>query len=314
MNALFEWMLDNRGLLVPPVFGFIALYLLLPREYRFWRPVGIAFGVVALGVLGFLFGPPGAPLHGALFYFFAGVAIAAAVATVTFANPIYSALSFALVTLSVSGLFVLRGAMFLAATTVIIYAGAVVVTFLFIIMLSRHPGNAAYDRHAREPFLASLAAFLLLSILLFTLTDWRQRGSGQLPLAPIKSAVAQKAPADIPPTQTRRTEGPRSETSRTETAQVAAPRSRAGFIPIPPSIDPYPHSSVLANEPSPLRGLGRTFFSDYLFTVELAGTLLLVAGVGAVAIAPRRVRAAKNAGSPDQSGQDGQNGRKASAP
>jgi NADH-quinone oxidoreductase subunit J len=45
-----------------------------------------------------------------------------------------------------------------------------------------------------------------------------------------------------------------------------------------------------ADEPSPLRGLGRTFFSDYLFVVELAGTLLLVAGVGAVAIAPRRVR------------------------
>ncbi len=68
MNAIFEWMIENRGLLVPPVFGFVALYLLLPREYGFWRPVGIAFGVVALGVLGFLFGPAAAPLHGALFY------------------------------------------------------------------------------------------------------------------------------------------------------------------------------------------------------------------------------------------------------
>ncbi len=47
---------------------------------------------------------------------------------------------------------------------------------------------------------------------------------------------------------------------------------------------------MLTDEPSPLRGLGRTFFTDYLFAVELAGTLLLVAGVGAVAIAPRRVR------------------------
>jgi NADH-quinone oxidoreductase subunit J len=283
MNAILEWMIDNRGLLVPPVFGFVALYLLLPREYGFWRPVGIAFGVVAVGVLGFLFGPAGAPLHGALFYLFAGVAIVAAVATVTFPNPIYSALSFAIVTLSVSGLFVLRGAMFLAATTVIIYAGAIVVTFLFIIMLSRHPGNAPYDRHAREPFLASLAAFLLLSILLFTLADWRQNPLGQPAAATAKSAVAAKRSLD--------------ETPRTGAGSVAAttldgtPRAGAGFIPLPRSLDPYPHSRMLADEPSPLRGLGRTFFSDYLFVVELAGTLLLVAGVGAVAIAPRRVRA-----------------------
>jgi NADH:ubiquinone oxidoreductase subunit 6 (subunit J) len=69
------------------------------------------------------------------------------------------------------------------------------------------------------------------------------------------------------------------------------PRSRSGFIPIPNHVDPYRQSHVRVNEPSPLRGLGRTFFTDYLFVVELAGTLLLVAGVGAVAIAPRRVRA-----------------------
>jgi len=283
MNALLEWIIDNRAQLVPPVFGFIALYLLLPREYGFWRPVGIAFGVVSLGVLGFLFGPAGAPLHGALFYLFAGVAVVAAAATVTFPNPIYSALSFAIVTLSVSGLFVLRGAMFLAATTVIIYAGAIVVTFLFIIMLSRHPGNAPYDRHAREPFLGSLAAFLLLSILLFTLSDWRQNPFGQPAAVTTKSAVAAKKSLD--------------ETPRTGAGSVAAnatldgtPRAGAGFIPIPPSLDPYPHSRMRADEPSPLRGLGRAFFSDYLFVVELAGTLLLVAGVGAVAIAPRRVR------------------------
>jgi hypothetical protein len=126
--------------------------------------------------------------------------------------------------------------------------------------------------------------------------------------------VAQKEAAESP-RETRRTETPRDERLPVETARIERPRARAGFIPIPPSIDPYPHSHVLADEPSPLRGLGRTFFSDYLFTVELAGTLLLVAGVGAVAIAPRRVRAAaKNAGSSDQSGQDGRNGRKASGP
>jgi NADH-quinone oxidoreductase subunit J len=37
-----------------------------------------------------------------------------------------------------------------------------------------------------------------------------------------------------------------------------------------------------------MHGLGRSLFSDYLFAVELAGTLLLVASTGAIAMAPRR--------------------------
>ena len=41
-----------------------------------------------------------------------------------------------------------------------------------------------------------------------------------------------------------------------------------------------------------LKGLGRSLFSDYLFAVELAGTLLLVASIGAIALAPRREQGA----------------------
>ena len=39
-----------------------------------------------------------------------------------------------------------------------------------------------------------------------------------------------------------------------------------------------------------MTGLGRSLFGDYLFAVELAGTILLVATIGAIAIAPRRSR------------------------
>ncbi len=172
MNAFLGWTTEHRAQLVPLVFGFVALYLLLPRDRKFLRPVAILVGLVGLGGLGFTLLPPGATLHGVLFYLFSGTAILAATATVTHHNPIYSALSFALVTLSVCGLFLLRGAQFLAAATVIIYAGAIVVTFLFIIMLARQSGNATYDRRAREPFLATLATFVLLGGLLFTIDEW----------------------------------------------------------------------------------------------------------------------------------------------
>ena len=37
-----------------------------------------------------------------------------------------------------------------------------------------------------------------------------------------------------------------------------------------------------------MQGLGRSLFGDYLFAVEMAGTLLLVASIGAIAVAPRR--------------------------
>ena len=39
-----------------------------------------------------------------------------------------------------------------------------------------------------------------------------------------------------------------------------------------------------------LRGLGRALFSDFLFSVEIAGTLLLIASIGAIALAPRRAQ------------------------
>jgi NADH-quinone oxidoreductase subunit J len=41
-----------------------------------------------------------------------------------------------------------------------------------------------------------------------------------------------------------------------------------------------------------MKGLGKSLFGDYLFAVELAGTLLLVASIGAIAIAPRREQGA----------------------
>ena len=54
-------------------------------------------------------------------------------------------------------------------------------TFLFIIMLARQSGNASYDRRAREPFLATLAAFLLLGGLLFTINTWVTQRAGNPP-------------------------------------------------------------------------------------------------------------------------------------
>lgn len=75
--------------------------------------------------------------HGAalLFYFFAAVAVVAAGMVVAMRNPMYSAISLLVTFLSVAALFLLRHAEFLAVVQVFVYAGGIMVLFLFVIML-----------------------------------------------------------------------------------------------------------------------------------------------------------------------------------
>ena len=71
--------------------------------------------------------------------------------------------------LSTCGLFLLQAAPFLMAATTIVYAGAIVVTFLFVIMLAQQGGLSDADQRSREPLLASIAGFVLLGALLYIL-------------------------------------------------------------------------------------------------------------------------------------------------
>src|SRR5262249_3428750 len=77
--------------------------------------------------------------------------------------------SFALVVLSTCGLFLLQAAPFLMAATIIVYAGAIIVTFLFVIMLAHQSGLSDADVRSREPLLACLAGFVLLGAVLYVL-------------------------------------------------------------------------------------------------------------------------------------------------
>src|SRR5262245_3312936 len=103
------------------------------------------------------------------FHLLAAVSLAAAIMMITSRNPVYSALWFALVLLGNSGLFLLQKAEFLSAATVIVYAGAIVVTFLFVIMLAQPTGTARYDRYSREPLLVTATGLVLASVLVGTL-------------------------------------------------------------------------------------------------------------------------------------------------
>jgi NADH-quinone oxidoreductase subunit J len=70
-----------------------------------------------------------------LFWPLAVIALLAAVSMILQRNPVYSALFLIITLLSLAGLFLLLNASFLAAIQIIVYAGAIMVLFLFVIML-----------------------------------------------------------------------------------------------------------------------------------------------------------------------------------
>src|SRR4051812_8882520 len=70
-----------------------------------------------------------------LFILFAGLAIGCAVAMVAQRNPLYSAISLIGVFISLASLYVMLAAPFIAAVQIIVYAGAIMVLVVFVIML-----------------------------------------------------------------------------------------------------------------------------------------------------------------------------------
>ena len=72
-----------------------------------------------------------------LFYMFATILLGAAIAVISVKNPVHAALFLILSFFSASAIWILLGAEFLALTLVLVYVGAVMVLFLFVIMMAR---------------------------------------------------------------------------------------------------------------------------------------------------------------------------------
>src|SRR5512139_2327239 len=70
-----------------------------------------------------------------IFLYFAAVIIVSAVLTITRRNPVHSVLFMLLLFFHIAGVFVLLNAEFLAAVQLIVYAGAILILYLFVVML-----------------------------------------------------------------------------------------------------------------------------------------------------------------------------------
>lgn len=325
-GGITAFLRENGLLLLPIVVGFLAIYALLPGVRRvkpLWAGAAASAALVVGASLVIRMG--GFTMEAFLFYAFAGIAIVAGTLMITQKNPVHSALSFALVVLSTCGLFLLQAAPFLMAATIIVYAGAIVVTFLFVIMLAQQEGPSNANGRSREPFLASLAGGVLLASLLCLLhktydtraaeTDARELKelTQAADLAEVKrllgdptkdesSRLIEKLKAasdmevvDAANNMDRHWRGQRLDPLKRAAGNALAvaekkPREQGSLaLWKVPGKDQTPGHFTPGKLPAGnVAAIGKTLFTDYLIAVELAATLLLVATIGAIAIANRK--------------------------
>ncbi len=221
--------------------GGAGLYLLLPQPGKSRALPGVALSVLALaGLLSVLAVKVIAPSDtSAYFCLFSAIAIFGASRVITHRKPVYSALYFVLVVISVAALLVLQRAEFLAVALIIVYAGAIIVTYLFVIMLAQQSHETVYDTRAREPFFAVLVGFVLMA------------------------AITGKA---VEPATT-------SE-AKIVTAQFAQ-QNLAG------AIEGLPEGNTA--------DVAAALLTKYIVVLEIAGVLLLVSMVGAVALSRKKI-------------------------
>lgn len=101
---------------------------------------------------------------------FGFIALFGAVRMITHPKPVFAALYFVLVVIATAGLFLLLGAEFMAFSLIIVYAGAILITYMFVLMLAQQSpvagvGDAWYDRLPREALSAIVVGFVILATL-----------------------------------------------------------------------------------------------------------------------------------------------------
>lgn len=258
------------------VLGAVSLVLMMPRPGRNLRILGALCAVAALGgawlavalrgnlleqLLEETLGLPSVAF--AYYYLFSFIAIAAAVRVITHSRPVYSALWFIMVVLASAGLLLVLSAEFMAFAMVIIYGGAILVTYMFVIMLAsqnepEHENDTPeYDRFSRDPLWACAAGFLLLAVLLSVYFS--------------PQTVQPNPDAAMTPD---------SELIKTHLADRSINEDTADLASSP---------SAAPDKLSNVERVGLDLFESHPLAIELAGVILLVSLIGAVVIAKTHV-------------------------
>ncbi len=189
------------------------------------------------------------------FYLFATLSVMGAIGVVVSRQPVHSALALLISLLSVAGLFVLGHAEFLFAVQMLVYAGGIMVLFLFTIMLVN------VKRTGKEPYVHRQAGLaLVVGLLLLSAVGGVVIGEARTIVVTEKSPAADPArlsTTTLARTRTRTVEGKKVRTEETE--------------------------EVAGNS----QAVAWRLYRDYLLPFEVASIFLLVAMIGAVVLGKR---------------------------
>lgn len=180
-GALVDAIVSPALLYAGMVVGAIGMLIALPRRGVNPQLIGVivsAAGIAAvLAGLGFVAiqdadGLENADLPNPVFYLVAALSILSAIRVVTHKRPVYSALYFILTVLASCVMYLLLSAEFMAFALVIIYAGAILITYLFVIMLATQAPSEeeqsaveGEDVDAKDPVIAVGCGFFLAAVL-----------------------------------------------------------------------------------------------------------------------------------------------------
>lgn len=188
---------------------------------------------------------------------FSGVALLAAVGFVVFRHSVYAALCFTAAVLAASGLYILHNASYVAAATMVIYAGATIIIFLFVLMFAQHSQLQHFELQYSNLGIALVASTCLTLLLGYAVSTRGDMSGGPLMVSPP-------------------TERAREAEDQAIAVDAATPAAK------------HPGTAVV--------DLGRVTYTRYLWSIELAGTLLLIAAGGAIIIAQREPHTVQSTG------------------
>jgi len=277
----------------------LAMLLGAPRG-----PLRMGGGAIGLAGLIWLFieasGLPGGRVDDVVgevfFLIFALVAIASAIQMIVQQRPVYSALFFVLVVLATCGMLVMLEAFFMAFAVVIVYAGAILITYMFVLMLAQQASDAdhageipEYDRRPRDPVNAAAVAGLFMAVTVAAVF------SG-LPELPPQATAADRTAADaallarLPGEVARQV---RDDASLPEDLASAMHVSDEGGIVVTLHRDGQAGEQVALEPPGNTAHVGWSLVADFPASLEVAGVILLMAMFGAVVLARREVEHAE---------------------
>ena len=284
------------------VLGAAGLYLLLRPGPRPVKALGAIVGLGAVAWLGkeaaTALGPD-AQRPGLLVMTFSLIVIAAAVRMITHPRPVYCALYFVLVVLSSAGLFLLLGAEFIAFALVIVYAGAILITYLFVLMLAQQApqaddpsGQPEYDLVPREPLAGVVVGFVIMALL----TDMVVGDDTRLPAPPTIEQAEAEAWRELDDMPGRRDRivgklAPGGSLQDDEHGHAVVVRDGRAFVDVLMPGESQTTTIELPPEAMPenVQRVGWGLVARFPVSLELAGVILLMAMFGAVVLARRQI-------------------------